>query len=123
MLHKWKNGSLNPGHSCRGKHTCRQRESSVCSVFLLCAHTAVTLISLFPPHSVNVFMTNKLKSAVFCSRPTIQHNTPQKHDNHQAGTKEPGVFFYNNYSSKASTASRSQPIRIRRNSESYKAAL
>lgn len=76
-------------------------------MFLPCAQTAVTLISLFPPHSVNVdvtsFMTNKLKSAVFCSRPTSQHNTPQKHDNHQAGTKEPGEFFYKNCSSKAST--------------------
>lgn len=26
--------------------------------------------------------------------PPVKHNTPQKHDNHRAGTKEPGVFFY-----------------------------
>lgn len=43
MIRKRKNGTLKPGHSCRGNHTWRQRDSSVCSVFLLCAHTAVIL--------------------------------------------------------------------------------
>lgn len=135
---KWStNGKNGPWNWDTGVQVNTPGESSVCSMFLLSLYKNKPFSS---PHdswdydllnSVNVGCDKfYVKVWQISSNLWFSVNTPQKHDNHHTGMKdvELGVFLWEQKNliptaQKPQQASRSQPIRIRRNSESYKATL